>query len=130
MTIALNVPGPVAQRRCDLAHAGGGSARASRRHGQKIAAIESRRKLVEDVQARANTITSLLDAVNVNLEILGQQKAVVDHIGEKLARLGFMVQEAQNTLRALQSEREVAWRIEQSIKSLRTRTSVGESKTA
>jgi hypothetical protein len=43
-------------------------------------------------------------------------------VGEKLARLDFTLQEAHNTMRALQREREVAERIEQSIKALRTRS--------
>ena len=75
--------------------------------------------MVEDVQTRANGIANLLDDINVNLEMLVEQRAVIDHVGERLARLDFMVQEAQNTLRALQREREVAERIEQGIKSLR-----------
>ena len=54
--------------------------------------------------------------------MLSEQRAVIDHVGEKLARLDFTVQEAQNTLRALQREREVAERIEQGIKALRTRS--------
>lgn len=94
----------------------------------KIAAIEARRKMVEEVQTRANAITNLLDDINVNLEMLGEQRAVIDHVGEKLARLDFMVQEAQNTLRALQREREVAERIEQGIKALRARS--GDAKSA
>jgi chromosome segregation ATPase len=88
----------------------------------KIALIESRRKTVEEVEQRANSITHMLGDINVNLEMLGEQRAVIDHVGEKLARLDFTVQEAQNTLRALQREREVAERIEQGIKALRTRT--------
>ncbi len=88
----------------------------------KIALIESRRKTVEEVQVRANTITNMLGDINVNLEMLSEQRAVIDHVGEKLARLDFTVQEAQNTLRALQREREVAERIEQGIKALRTRS--------
>ena len=88
----------------------------------KIAHIESRRKTVEEVEQRANTITHMLGDINLNLEMLGEQRAVIDHVGEKLARLDFTVQEAQNTLRALQREREVAERIEQGIKALRTRT--------
>lgn len=88
----------------------------------KIAQIESRRKTVEEVQQRANSITHMLGDINVNLEMLGEQRAVIDHVGEKLARLDFTVQEAQNTLRALQREREVAERIEQGIKALRSRT--------
>jgi hypothetical protein len=94
----------------------------------KIADIEARGKMVEEVQTRATAITNLLDDINVNLEMLGEQRAVIDHVGEKLARLDFMVQEAQNTLRALQREREVAERIEQGIKSLRKHS--GESKLA
>lgn len=96
----------------------------------KIVAIEGRRKMVEEVQTRANAITNLLDDINVNLEMLGEQRAVIDHVGEKLARLDFMVQEAQNTLRALQREREVAERIEQGIKSLRASSGSGKIATA
>jgi hypothetical protein len=62
--------------------------------------------------------------------MLGEQRAVIDHVGEKLARLDYMVQEAQNTLRALQREREVAERIEQGIKSLRASSSGGKLATA
>ena len=94
----------------------------------KIADIDARGRMVEEVQTRATAITNLLDDINVNLEMLGEQRAVIDHVGEKLARLDFMVQEAQNTLRALQREREVAERIEQGIKSLRKHS--GESKLA
>ena len=98
---------------------------------RKIAAIEARRKMVEDVQSRANAITNLLDDINLNLEMVGEQKAMIDHVGEKLARLDFMVQQAQNTLRALQGEREVAERIEQSIKSLRAKSPAsGEARIA
>jgi hypothetical protein len=43
-----------------------------------------------------------------------------------VARLDFTVQEAQNTLRALQREREVAERVEQGIKALRTRGSTSK----
>jgi hypothetical protein len=80
--------------------------------------------MVEEVQSRASTITSMLGDITVNLEMLGEQRAVIDHVGEQLARLDYTVQEAQNTLRALQREREVAERIEQGIKALRTRSSV------
>ena len=88
----------------------------------KIAQIESRRKTVEEVETRANAITHMLGDINVNLEMLSEQRSVIDHVGEKLARLDFTVQEAQNTLRSLQREREVAERIEQGIKALRTRS--------
>ena len=68
----------------------------------------------------------LLEDVSVNLETLGEQKSVIDHLTEKLARIDFTMQEAQNTLQTLTHERELAERIEQSIKQLRTRTAKAE----
>ena len=88
----------------------------------KIAAIEARRKTVDEVQTKTSLISNLLDDVRVNLETLGEQKAVIDHVSEKLARVEFAMQEAQTTIRTLQHERELAERIEQSIKQLRART--------
>ncbi len=88
----------------------------------KIGIIEARRKTVDEGQAKTNLISNLLEDVKVNLETLGEQKAVIDHLSDKLARLEFVMQEAQNTLRMLTHERELAERIEQSIKQLRTRS--------
>ncbi|HEX6018632.1 MAG TPA: hypothetical protein VFZ28_11070, partial [Burkholderiaceae bacterium] len=88
----------------------------------KVAAIESRRQVIDEVQARAAGITHLLDDIHANLEMLSEQRAVVDDVGEKLSRLDFTVQEAHNTLRALQRERELAERIERGIKALRARS--------
>jgi len=88
----------------------------------KIATIESHRRMVEEVQSRASAITHMLGDITLNLEMLSEQRAMIDHVGEKLARLDFTVQEAQNTLRALQREREVAERVEQGIKALRARS--------
>jgi len=92
----------------------------------KIAAIESRRQVVDEVQSRAEGIKHLFDDIHVNLEMLSGQRAVIDDVGEKLARLDFTVQEAHNTLRALQRERELAERIEQGIKALRARRVAGK----
>jgi hypothetical protein len=57
--------------------------------------------------------------VRLNLETLGEQKAVIDHVMESFSRLSEKVQEAQTTLRSLQVEREIAERIERGIKQLR-----------
>jgi hypothetical protein len=73
-------------------------------------------------------ITNLLADVHVNLEALGEQKSLVDHLSEKLARLDFVTQEAQNTLSSLERERQLAERIEQGIKQLRSRSMPGGSK--
>jgi hypothetical protein len=60
--------------------------------------------------------------MRVNLETVGEQKAMIDHVAGKLARLEFLTQEAKNAVRTLQLERERAERIEQTIGRLRTRT--------
>src|SRR6185503_15589932 len=99
----------------------------------RIVSIDARRKLVDEVQTKANAIVHLLDDVRINLEMLGEQKAVVDHVAEKAAQLEFMLQEARNTQRSLQHERELAERIEQGIKQLRSKTpgaEEGKSRTA
>ncbi len=101
---------------------------------RSIAAFEARlseldrsaEAVEQKVLSRADAVTHMLSDINVNLEMLSEQRSVIDHVGEKLARLDFTVQEAQNTLRALQREREVAERIEQGIKALRSRGSVGK----
>jgi len=91
----------------------------------KIAAMESSRKRVEEVQSRASTVSNMLGDIELKLELLNEQRAVIDHVGDQLARLDFTLHEAQNTLRALQREREVAERIEQGIKTLRARSGAG-----
>ena len=78
------------------------------------------------MQTKANAIVHVLDDVRINLETLGEQKAVIDHVAEKVAQLEFMLQEARNTLRTLQHERELAERIEQGIKQLRSKTAQPE----
>jgi hypothetical protein len=52
---------------------------------------------------------------------LSEQKAVVEHVAEKATQLDFMLQEARNTLRTLQHERELAERIELGIRKLRSK---------
>lgn len=96
------------------------AARAEEAEG-RVQFIESRRELVEEVRAHAEAATHLLGDMQVKLDILNEQRAVVDHALEKLARLDYSAQEAQNTLRALQRERELAERIASGIKALRAR---------
>jgi chromosome segregation ATPase len=88
---------------------------------EKIATIESQREMVDEVQARANGIVHMLKDLNINLDMVGEQRAAVDEVGGKLARLEFTLQEANNTIRALQREREAAARSDHGTKTLRTR---------
>ena len=93
----------------------------ARETAEKIAAIEGRQKTVNEVQAKTNLISNLLEDVSVNLETLVDQKSIIDNLTEKLAGVDFTMQEAQNTLQTLKHERELAERMEKSIKQLRTK---------
>ena len=93
----------------------------ARATAEKIAAIEGRQKTVNEVQAKTNLISNLLEDVSVNLETLVEQKSIIDNLTEKLAGVDFTMQEAQNTLQTLKHERELAERMEKSIKQLRTK---------
>ena len=89
---------------------------------ERMAVIESRRKVVSEVQLKTNVMSHMLADVRLNLETLSEQKSVLDHVIENLAGLNEMVQGAQATLKALQTERELAERIERGIKQLRIKT--------
>ena len=91
---------------------------------ERMAVIETRKKLVDEVQLKTNVIVNVLEDVRVNLEMLSEQRAVVDHVVESMARVNDTVHSAQATLKALQTERELAERIERGIKLLRSKTGV------
>ena len=99
----------------------------------KIALIDRWGKKIDEAQAGAHAVSAIVTDMQGTLESLSEQRVVVDDVGEKLARLDFTVrealstltrldgsaQDAQNTLRMLQREREVAERVEKSIKAVR-----------
>ena len=87
----------------------------------RIEVIETRRKVVDDVHRKTNVIVHLLEDVRVNLEMVSEQKAVIDHVVENVATLDETLRAAQSTQRSLRVERELAERIERGIKSLRTK---------
>jgi hypothetical protein len=90
----------------------------------QVHAVTEQAARVDEVQARTRSVAHQLDDIHLRLEMLSEQRAAIDGVGEQLARLDFTVQEAQNTLRALRTEREVAERVEQGIKSLRARGTI------
>ena len=89
---------------------------------EKIAAIESRRQLVDDVQRKADAIGHILGDVRITLDSVGEQKAMIDHVFGELARFEYLLQEARGTMKALQAEREVAQRISENVRQLHART--------
>ena len=77
------------------------------------------------MQLKTNVIVNMLEDVRLNMEALGEHKALMDHVMANVNRLGEMVQESQSTLRALQTERELAERIDRGNKQLRAKTTGG-----
>ena len=88
---------------------------------ERIAVIEGRRKAVDDVQRKTDVIVNVLEDVRVNLEMVSEQKVMIDHAVEHVASLEETVREAQATLKRLRVERELAERIERGIKNLRSK---------
>ena len=68
---------------------------------ERIATIEARRAVVEEVQSKTMMIDNLLEDINANLDMVAAQKAQIEHVSDQMARLEFSVQQSQNAIRAL-----------------------------
>jgi chromosome segregation ATPase len=93
----------------------------------RIAAIDGRRKVVDEVQLKTNAIVNMLEDVRLNMDTLGEHKTIMEHAMSDFTRLTELVQESQTTLRALKAERELAGRIERGTKRLRAKTDRGQT---
>lgn len=95
---------------------------------QRIREINAQRRMVDEVQLKAAVTKNMLEDVRVHMETVSEQKAVLEHALDQIAKLEAINRDADSTLRSLQAERELAQRIERSIQQLRTRTAVPEDK--
>jgi chromosome segregation ATPase len=93
---------------------------------QRVALVDARRKLLEEVEGKATVILDLLDDVRINVDTIGAQKAAVDQVAQTAAQLEFKLQEARSILVTLQHEREQAERLEQGIRQLSLKTAKAE----
>jgi chromosome segregation ATPase len=93
----------------------------------RIAAIDGRRKVVDEVQLKTNVIVNMLEDVRLNMDTIGEHKTIMEQAMADIARLTELVQESQTTLRALKAERELAGRIERGTKRLRAKTDRGQT---
>ena len=123
----------ISERRAEIARATGDMERlrdSLMATQERIAAIENRRQLVDDVQRKADTIMTILGDVQITLDSVSEQKAMVDHVFAELARIEYLVQEARGTMRALQTERDVAQRIVENVRQIHSRATGEERVTA
>jgi len=93
----------------------------------RIAAIDGRRKVVDEVQVKTNVIVNMLEDVRLNMDTLGEHKTIMEQAMGDFTRLTELVQESQTTLRALKAERELAGKIERGTKRLRAKTDRGQT---
>ncbi|HEU4935433.1 MAG TPA: hypothetical protein VFT39_03200 [Vicinamibacterales bacterium] len=93
----------------------------------RIAAIDGRRKVVDEVQVKTNVIVNMLEDVRLNMDTLGEHKTIMEQAMADFTRLTELVQESQTTLRALKAERELAGKIERGTKRLRAKTDRGQA---
>ena len=65
-------------------------------------------------------LANVISDVEANLENLKEQRSVVDHVAEKLARLDFALQRAEAATRELREERALAARIYKNMQQQKT----------
>jgi chromosome segregation ATPase len=85
----------------------------------KLGQLEAGRAQLEESEFKINVLNNILSDIDVNLEHFKQQKANVDHLAEKLARLEFTIKQAEAMMKLLQDERELAGRIQHELQSVR-----------
>ena len=82
--------------------------------------VESER-YADEVRRKADAVARLLDDVNVTLNVVGEQKAMIDHVGEMLGQLDGALEDARGTTKALQAERKLAQRIVAHVQNIHAR---------
>ena len=97
--------------------------------GARLSEIETRMAGVDDVRRKADAVTGLLDDIHVALNTVAEQKAMLDHVTEQLARLDETVAEARGTTKALQAERKLSQRIVENLRGLHSRSGADSKKT-
>ena len=87
----------------------------------KTADVEARGAVVNDVRRKADAVVCLLDDIRVTLDTVSEQKAMIDHVAEHLVRLDDAIAEARGTTKALQTERKLAQRIVENVRTVHAR---------
>jgi DNA repair exonuclease SbcCD ATPase subunit len=87
----------------------------------KMADVERRGIAVEEVRRKADTVARLLDDVRLTLDAVGEQKATAEHLAETMTRLEDVISEARGATKALRSERKLAQRIADNVRTIHAR---------
>jgi chromosome segregation protein len=87
---------------------------------EKFAVLDAKQNSIDDAEYKINALNNVMADIQVNLQSFKQQKEVIDHVGDKLMRLDFALKRAEVLTKELHEERELARRIYQNIRALRT----------
>jgi len=92
----------------------------------RFARMERKFASLETAEGKVDALCNLIADIEINLENFREQKAIIDHVAEKLAQTEFQIRRAEMVTRELQEERQLASRIQAGIQSLRTSARRGD----
>jgi chromosome segregation ATPase len=87
----------------------------------KLGRLERKVGELEQTEFKIDSLHNLLDDIDVNLENFQEQRSVIDHLAEKLAKMDGEIRRAELATGALRDERQLAARIQDGIQSLKRR---------
>jgi DNA repair exonuclease SbcCD ATPase subunit len=84
-----------------------------------LAGLEERQRQIEQAEQRLARADALLIDIHSSLEALHSQKAIVDHVIEKIGSLTLEAQQAETLIDRLREERDITNRARASLEDLR-----------
>jgi DNA repair exonuclease SbcCD ATPase subunit len=83
---------------------------------KRIDGVQDQLGVVESAEVKIDALNHIVNDIDVNLEHFEGQKAMIQHLAEKISKLDVLVQHAEVTARELREERQLAFRIQKTIK--------------
>jgi len=85
----------------------------------RIDGVHRQLGIVETAEVKIDALNNIVNDIDVNLEHFEGQKAMVEHLAEKIATLDVLVKHAEATARELREERQLAFRIQKTVRPFR-----------
>lgn len=83
---------------------------------KRIEGVQDQLGVVESAEVKIDALNHIVNDIDVNLEHFEGQKAMIEHLAEKISKLDVLVQHAEVTARELREERQLAFRIQKTVK--------------
>jgi predicted nucleic acid-binding Zn-ribbon protein len=82
----------------------------------RIDGVQLKLGAVDTAEVKIDALNHIVNDIDVNLEHFEGQKAMVEHLAEKISTLDALVKQAEVTARELREERQLAFRIQKTVK--------------